>query len=72
MTLDVTKVPSIDTAKEVLGWYATLFGGKPDLFLGGAFVAAVLPKLKRMSSRREAAKRRWTGSMHTYRMLLQP
>jgi len=41
ITLDVTKVPSIDTAKEVLGWYATLFGGKPDLFLGGAFVAAV-------------------------------
>jgi len=38
VTLDVTKVPSADTAKEVLGWYATLFGGKPDLFLGGAFV----------------------------------
>ena len=41
ITLDVTKVPSVDTAKEVLGWYATLFGGKPDLFLGGGFVALV-------------------------------
>ena len=41
VTLDVTKVPSADTAKEVLGWYATLFGGKPDLFLGGAFVLIV-------------------------------
>jgi len=41
ITLDVTKVPSAETAKEVLGWYATLFGGKPDLFLGGAFVGIV-------------------------------
>ncbi len=41
MTLDVTKVPSADTAKQVFGWYATVFGGKPDLFLGGAFVLIV-------------------------------
>jgi hypothetical protein len=41
VTLDVTKVPSAETAKQVLGWYATLFGGKPDLFLGGAFVLIV-------------------------------
>ena len=41
ITLDVTKVPSAETAKAVLGWYATLFGGKPDLFLGGAFVGIV-------------------------------
>jgi len=41
MTLDVTKVPSAETAKEVFGWYVTLFGGKPDLFLGGAFVGIV-------------------------------
>ena len=41
ITLDVTKVPSAETAKSVLGWYATLFGGKPDLFLGGAFVGIV-------------------------------
>jgi len=41
VTLDVTKVPDYETASQVLGWYATLFGGKPDLFLGGGFVAVV-------------------------------
>ncbi|MCF6207415.1 MAG: hypothetical protein L3J47_11075, partial [Sulfurovum sp.] len=41
VTLDVTKVPSQETATEVFGWYATLFGGKPDLFLGGGFVVLV-------------------------------
>ncbi|SFV91063.1 ORF 73; extensive acidic domains, potential leucine zipper; immediate early protein homolog [hydrothermal vent metagenome] len=41
ITLDVTKVPTMDTLKEVLGWYATLFGGKPNFVLGGTFVAAV-------------------------------
>jgi len=42
VTLDVTKVPTQETATKVLGWYATLFGGKPDLFLGGAFVFIVV------------------------------
>ena len=42
VTLDVTKVPTQETATRVLGWYATLFGGKPDLFLGGAFVFIVV------------------------------
>ncbi len=42
VTLDVTKVPTHETATKVLGWYATLFGGKPDLFLGGAFVFIVV------------------------------
>ncbi len=41
VTLDVTKVPDYDTATNVLGWYATLFGSKPDLFLGGAFVVLI-------------------------------
>ena len=41
ITLDVTKLPDNETAKAVFGWYATLFGGKPDLFLGGAFVLIV-------------------------------
>ena len=38
ITLDVTKVPSYDTINPVLGWFSTLFGAKPDAFLGGAFV----------------------------------
>jgi hypothetical protein len=38
VTLDVTQIPSYELAAKVFGWYATLFGGKPDLFLGGAFV----------------------------------
>ncbi len=42
ITLDITKVPSQETATKVVGWYATLFGGKPDLFLGGAFVFIVV------------------------------
>jgi len=41
ITLDVIKVPDNATATQVLGWYATLFGGKPDLFLGGAFVVLI-------------------------------
>ena len=41
VTLDVTKVPSHEVATKVLGWYATLFGTKPDLFVGGAFVFLV-------------------------------
>jgi hypothetical protein len=41
VTLDVTKVPSHEVATKVFGWYATLFGGKPDLFMGGAFVLIV-------------------------------
>ena len=41
ITLDVTKIPDQETAKQVLGWYTTLFGGKPDLFLGGAFVVLI-------------------------------
>jgi len=41
VTLDVTKIPDHATASKVLGWYATLFGGKPDLFLGGGFVIIV-------------------------------
>ena len=41
VTLDVTKVPSNEVATKVLGWYATLFGSKPDLFLGGGFVIIV-------------------------------
>jgi len=41
VTLDVTKVPDHETATQVFGWFATLFGGKPDLFLGGAFVIIV-------------------------------
>jgi hypothetical protein len=40
--LDVSKVPSNETATKVIGWYATLFGAKPDLFLGGAFVLVVI------------------------------
>ena len=42
VTLDMTKPPSHEVATKVLGWYATLFGGKPDLFLGGGFVLAVV------------------------------
>ena len=42
VTLDVTKVPTQETATKVVGWYATLFGDKPDLFLGGAFVFVVV------------------------------
>ncbi len=42
ITLDVTKMPTQETATKVLGWYATLFGDKPDLFLGGAFVFVVV------------------------------
>lgn len=42
ITLDMSKVPSVDTAKQVLGWYATLFGAKPDMFLGGGFVVIVV------------------------------
>ncbi len=42
ITLDVTKVPTQETATKVFGWYATLFGSKPDLFLGGAFVFIVV------------------------------
>jgi hypothetical protein len=41
VTLDPSKVPSHETASKVLGWYATLFGSNPDLFLGGAFVLIV-------------------------------
>ncbi len=41
VTLDMTKVPDHATASKVLGWYATLFGGNPDLFLGGGFVVIV-------------------------------
>jgi hypothetical protein len=41
VTLDVTKIPSNEVATKVLGWYATLFGSKPDLFLGGGFVLVV-------------------------------
>jgi len=36
--LDITKVPNHEAVTKVFGWYATLFGGKPDLFMGGAFV----------------------------------
>jgi hypothetical protein len=42
VALDTSKVPSQETATTVLGWYATLFGGKPDLFLGGGFVVGVV------------------------------
>jgi hypothetical protein len=42
VTLDVSKVPSHEVAAKVFGWYATLFGAKPDLFLGGAFVLVVI------------------------------
>jgi len=41
VTLDVTKVPSYEVVTKVFGWYATLFGSKPDLFIGGAFVLIV-------------------------------
>ena len=42
IALDMSKVLSMDTAKQVLGWYATLFGAKPDMFLGGGFVIIVV------------------------------
>jgi hypothetical protein len=42
VALDTSKMPSQETATAVLGWYATLFGGKPDLFLGGGFVAGIV------------------------------
>jgi hypothetical protein len=40
--LDVTKVPSSDTITTIAGWFTTLFGAKPDAFLGGAFVLFVV------------------------------
>ncbi|RRS31601.1 MAG: hypothetical protein P794_03520 [Epsilonproteobacteria bacterium (ex Lamellibrachia satsuma)] len=42
MTLDVTKVPSSDTVKNILSWFGTLIGTKGDAFLGGAFVLFVV------------------------------
>jgi len=39
--LDLSKMPSPDTLKELAAWYGTLVGGKPDLMIGGGLVAVV-------------------------------
>ncbi len=41
VTLDPSKLPSVDTLKSLAAWYGTLINGKEDLMVGGALVGGV-------------------------------
>jgi hypothetical protein len=41
VTLDVSKVPTVDTIKPIFSWYGSLVGMKDNVFVGGALVLLV-------------------------------